>query len=253
MTFGLASSSIWSCIAPYFSVHSFIQLNMAYPAVSIQGLVEASVRTGSGSSGFMVYHCTASRSPSLQQGLEQHLKITLTSMAGEAETRMFTIPDTREVYIALDSAGSKLVVVDSGVVSISLRPHAAHIVPWFEAQRTESNDSDNDVFAPPVRRHLAPSASKPQNSTSSSSSSDDDDDEPAERCFYFPSKPISKKPRRYSLDIAKNSSALSTASMPTPSIQLRMAVSEPDVFEEEILDSPDISQAPSDGDLVSFV
>ena len=84
---------------------------------------------------------------------------------------------------------------------------------------------------------------------------DDDDDVPAERSFYFPSKPTrSKKPRQYSLDIAMHSGALSTASIPTPSIQLlRIAVSEPDVFEEEIPDSPNLSKAPSEGDLVSYV
>ena len=210
----------------------------------MQGLIEAAVHTASGSSGFIVYHCTANRAGDGQ------LRLTLNRLFGDMESRTFTIPASRHVYQSADSDGSTLVIVESGVVSISLRPTASATLQWADALKADQDESDGDVFEPlPSCGQQACGTQRARQYSSTSSSSSDDDGQ--DRGAYYPRRDSSLKRRHYSLD-AGMESAQSAA---TPHFSLHQSSSYPEMFAEEQMsaESPDISRPPSEGDLVSYV
>ena len=211
----------------------------------MKGMVEASIQSGSGSSDFIAYNCTASRLDSEQQ----QLKLTFQRLFGEIESRAFTIPQSRHVYLTVHSEGGALIVIESGPVRITIRALARNIDDWLAVLRGESEDDDevyDDVFETSSEMRLHEHAkSRFISITSSSSAADYYANNPNMRYFAANSVSASNcyKQRHCSLGTGLDS----TKSACTPGFFLRQASSYP---EEALFHydgaSIDVSQEPSD-------
>ena len=216
----------------------------------MKGMVEASIQSGSGSSDFIAYNCTASRLDSEQQ----QLKLTFQRLFGEIESRAFTIPQSRHVYLTVHSEGGALIVIESGPVRITIRALARNIDDWLAVLSGESEDDDevyDDVFETSTEMRLPEHAKSRFLSITSSSSATDYLNNPNLRYFAANSVSASNyyKQRHCSLGTGLDS----TKSACTPGFFLRRASSYPDeaLFHDDGA-SIDVSEVPSDdGDQVT--
>ena len=218
----------------------------------MHGLVEAAIRTMSGSSRFAVYRCEAVSDLDSNQ-----LTLTFTRLFGSAESQqVFTIPATRHVHPSIDLDGNALIDIELGLLHITLRPLATSIGRWYSAIRPpqdNDDDDDDDVFGPPAPLPLLELQQQLVHSSRSSSSSSSSSSRDNEHCTGLSG---SKMPKHRSLDaVSESAHSASAVTSSGGNVYVRQASSAPDVFAEDLPpDSPDVSQRePSDGDLVSYL